>query len=70
MEIPELKNAICKLSGWFNSRLQMSKGRISNLEGRIEESIHTEAQRNERIDILEKSKRNTEEMIIMSNMCD
>lgn len=48
MEILELQNAICKLSGWFNSRLEMAKDRISRFEDKIEEDIHMKVQRNKK----------------------
>ena len=63
MEILELQNAICKLSGWFNSRLEMAKDRISKLEDKIEETTHAEAQRNKKIENTEKRKRDIEDMI-------
>lgn len=71
MEILELQNAICKLSGWFNSRLEMAKDRISKLEDKIEETTHAEVQRNKKIENTEKRKRDIEDMIryTMYNWC-
>lgn len=70
MEIPELKNVVCKLISWIYRRLQMAKDRISNPEGKIEENIQTGAQRSKRIENTEKSKRDIKNMIIRSNLCD
>lgn len=44
----------------FNSRLKIAKGRISQVEDKTEEHIQTEAQRNQRIENIEKSKRDKE----------
>lgn len=63
MEILELQNAICKLSGWFNSGLEMAKDRIGKLEDKIEETTHAEAQRKKKIENTEKRKRDIEDMI-------